>query len=402
MGWVRRGILPIIIMLVIISIALSPAAPLQAADHGDAPLAGNDRGADLNDVYLFLDPADNSKLILIMTVHGFIMPGENSNFGIFDPSLRYRFEIENTGDARADGFIDVRFSPRVADSTGVPVAQTATITLFNGRTFTAPTTNSSSTADVAPTPVLTTDPQTGVVFFAGLADDPFFFDIPGFARFTASLRAGAPNPGAFSRGRDSFAGYNTMSIAFSIPVSLIRSRGNEVGAIIQTQRQTPRYYNSRTGEASGAGRWNTVDRMGIPAVNVVLIPFNMKNAHNGGTPVEDANRRFWPGILDTLANLFKTDATSIAIFEDLIVKRGDFLRLNLTIQNTGTNPEAGFPNGRRLNDDVVDILNMLINNRVPLPDNANGVDVPLRSSFPFLAPSQQPRAPGNTDDNTRN
>jgi hypothetical protein len=142
--------------------------------------------------------------------------------------------------------------------------------------------------------------------------------------------------------------------------------------------------------------------MGIPAVNVVLIPFNMKNAHNGGTPVEDANRRFWPGILDTLANLFKTDATSIAIFEDLIVKRGDFLRLNLTIQNTGTNPEAGFPNGRRLTDDVVDILNMLINNRVPLPDNANSNDVPLRSSFPFLAPSQQPRAPGTVDDNTRN
>ena len=402
MGWVRRGILPIIITLVVISIALSPAAPLQAADHGDAPLAGNDRGADLNDVYLFLDPTDNSKLILIMTVHGFIMPGENANFGIFDPSLRYRFEIENTGDERADGFIDVRFSPRVADSTGVPLAQTATITLFNGRTFTAPTTNSSATADVAPTPVLTTDPQTGVVFFAGLADDPFFFDIPAFGRFTASLRAGAPNPGVFSRGRDSFAGYNTMSIAFSIPVSLIRSRGNEVGAIIQTQRQTPRYYNSRTGEASGAGRWNTVDRMGIPAVNVVLIPFNMKNAHNGGTPVEDANRRFWPGILDTLANLFKTDATSIAIFEDLIVKRGDFLRLNLTIQNTGTNPEAGFPNGRRLTDDVVDILNMLINNRVPLPDNANSNDVPLRSSFPFLAPAQQPRAPGTVDDNTRN
>ena len=402
MGWVRRGILPIIIMLLVTASALSPTVPLQAADHGDAPLAGNDRGADLNDVYLFLDPTDNSKLILIMTVHGFIMPGENSNFGIFDPSLRYRFEIENTGDARADGFIDVLFSPRVADSTGVPVAQTATITLFNGRTFTAPTTNSSSTAEVAPTPVLTTDPQTGVVFFAGLADDPFFFDIPAFARFTASLRAGTPNPGVFSRGRDSFAGYNTMSIAFSIPVSLIRSRGNEVGAIIQTQRQTPRYYNSRTGEASGAGRWNTVDRMGIPAVNVVLIPFNMKNAHNGGTPVEDANRRFWPGILDTLANLFKTDATSIAIFEDLLVKRGDFLRLNLTIQNTGTNPEAGFPNGRRLNDDVVDILNMLINNRVPLPDNANGVDVPLRSSFPFLAPSQQPRNPGTLDDNTRN
>jgi hypothetical protein len=142
--------------------------------------------------------------------------------------------------------------------------------------------------------------------------------------------------------------------------------------------------------------------MGIPAVNVVLVPFNQKNMHNAGSPIDDANRRFWPGILDTLQNFYRTDATSIAIFEDLIVKRGDYLRLDLTIPNTGTNPQAQFPNGRRLTDDVVDILNFLINNRQPLPDNANGNDVPLRSTFPFLAPSHQPRVPGTVDDSTRN
>jgi len=85
-----------------------------------------------------------------------------------------------------------------------------------------------------------------------------------------------------------------------------------------------------------------------------------------------------------------------------LVRRGDYLRLDLTIPNTGTNPEAQFPNGRRLTDDVVDILNQLINNRQPLPDNVNANDVPLRPAFPFLAPSQHPRVPGTTDDNTRN
>ena len=94
--------------------------------------------------------------------------------------------------------------------------------LPNGRTFTAPSTNSSNTADVAPTPVLTTDPQSNVIFFAGLTDDPFFFDIPAFGRFNASIRAGAPNPGVFSRGRDTFAGYNTMAIALSMPLTLVR------------------------------------------------------------------------------------------------------------------------------------------------------------------------------------
>ena len=396
-----RSSVAVFVLLVAIAIILTPAARFDAADHGDAPFVAHDSGGDLNDVYFFRDPNDNSRLILIMTVHGFIVPGEASNFGIFDPAIRYRFEIETTGDAKSDGAIDVRFSRRVAVG-GSPQAQTATINLPNGRTFTAPSTNSSNTADLAPTQVVTTDPQSNVSFFAGLTDDPFFFDIPAFGRFNASIRAGAPNPGVFSRGRDTFAGYNTMAMALSLPISLIRGPANHIGVIIESQRRTPQFYNSRTGEVTGAGRWTNVDRMGIPAVNVVLIPFNQKNSHNAGSPVDDANRRFWPGILDTLQNFYRTDATSIAIFEELLVQRGDFLRLDLTVPNTGTNPEAAFPNGRRLTDDVVDILNFLINNRQPLPDNANGNDVPLRSTFPFLAPSQQPRTPGTTDDNTRN
>ena len=390
-----------ILLLLIISICLTPATYLKAADHGDAPLTAHDLGADLNDVYMFRDPNDNSRLILIMTVHGFIVPGEASNFGIFDPAIRYRFELETTGDARPDGDIDVRFSPRVAVG-GVPQPQTATISLPNGVTFTAPSTNSSNTADVAPTPVITTNSQTGVMFFAGLTDDPFFFDIPAFGRFNASIRAGAPNPGVFSRGRDTFAGYDTMAIALSIPISFIRGPGNTIGAIIETQRRTPQFYNSRTGEVAGAGRWTNVDRMGNPAVNVAFVPFNQKNMHNAGSPVDDANRRFWPGIQDTLQNFYRTDATSVAIFEDLIVRRGDYLRLDLTIPNTGTNPEAQFPNGRRLTDDVIDIELTLMNNRMPMGDNVNGNDVPLRTAFPFLAPSQQPRVPGTLDDNTRN
>ncbi|MGH9957026.1 MAG: DUF4331 family protein, partial [Pyrinomonadaceae bacterium] len=129
---------------------------------------------------------------------------------------------------------------------------------------------------------------------------------------------------------------------------------------------TPQFYNSRTGEVTGAGRWTNVDRMGIPALNVVLVPFNQKNSHNAGSTVDDFNRRFWPGILETLQNFYHTHATSIAVFQDLVVRRGDFLRVDLTIPNNGTNSEAQFPNGRRLTDDVVDILNFLINNRQPL------------------------------------
>src|SRR5439155_21852053 len=181
-----KWLLALVVLLLVMAILLAPATRLNAADHGDAPLTAHDIGADLNDLYLFRDPNDNSRVIMIMTVHGFIVPGENSNFGIFDPAIRYRFLIENTGGAKPDGAIDVRFSPRVAVG-GVPQAQTATINLPNGGTFTAPSTNSSNTADAAPTPVITTEAQSGVTFFAVLTYDPFFFDIPAFGRFNASI-----------------------------------------------------------------------------------------------------------------------------------------------------------------------------------------------------------------------
>ena len=87
------------------AIALTPASRIDAADHGDAPYLANDRGADLADAYFFLDPADNTRVIVAGTINGFIVPGEMVNFGIFDENLRYRFEIENTGDARPDLFL---------------------------------------------------------------------------------------------------------------------------------------------------------------------------------------------------------------------------------------------------------------------------------------------------------
>ena len=108
-------------VLVAMAVVMAPARRLDAADHGDAPLTAHDLGADLNDVYMFLDPNDNSRLILIMTVHGFIVPGENSNFGIFDPAIRYRFEMDTTGDARPDGDIDGRVELHPGDIASVVV-----------------------------------------------------------------------------------------------------------------------------------------------------------------------------------------------------------------------------------------------------------------------------------------
>jgi hypothetical protein len=382
-----------------------PVSDTQAADHGDAPLADEDRPADIDDVYAFLDPNDNSRVVLIATLYGFIVPSEAVNFSAFDPRVRYLFGIETTGDARADLFIDVRFSPRT--STTSP--QTATVILPFGDTFTASTTVP-TLADNPNPPTITTDPATGVSFFAGETDDPFFFDIVGFNRFVASVLGGAPNAAALQRGRDSFAGYNVQAIALSIPVSYLKLQrtggnpgANVIGVNLQTQRQR-RTVIGRGGEINATGGFQTIDRMGNPAINVALIPFARKDEYNFASTQDDASGVFAGDIVGTLKALGTND-TNIGILAGVAVAKGDFLHLDLSVANSGSgggsNAGAGFPNGRRLQDDVIDTILFFVANQTTIGDNVNANDVAFRSSFPFLAPPQQPRASG-TDDNTRN
>ena len=381
-----------------LAFSLNAAPCIHAADHGDAPIAGNNQSTDIADVFAFLDPNDNSRLVVAMTQRGFVAAGENANFGIFDQFLRYRLQLETTGNAKPDQFIDVTFT--AVEGSGGP--QTATIKLPSGQTFTAPSTRS-STAATAPTQVVTTDSTSGVLFFAGLVDDPFFFDIPGFGRFVASVRAGKPDPTQLQRGRDSFAGYNVMGIALSVPLSLLPNT-NIIGVsgVIQRNERT----RVRRREFKTSGKFRQVERVGNPAVNVVLIPFSRKDEYNFATTEDDAKGQFASDIVATLTAL-GTNATNIGILASVAVTNGDFLRLDKRIANTGpnggTNPGAGFPNGRRLIDDTVDTLLFIITNGViTTGDNVNANDVPFGNTFPFFAPSQQPRAPGVIDDNTRN
>ena len=370
---------------------------MNAADHGDAPIAGNNQSTDIADVFAFLDPNDNSRLVLALTQRGFIAAGENANFGIFDQFLQYRFVLETTGDAEPDQFINITFTAPAGS--GGP--QTATIHLSGDRSFSAPTTQS-STAPAAPTQVVTTDSATGISFFAGLVDDPFFFDIPAFGRFVASVRAGAPDATQLQRGRDSFAGYNIMGIALSVPLSFLQSPSSiGVSAAIRRNEET-RVGND---EFDTSGKFRQVERMGNPAVNVALIPFARKDEHNFATPEDDADGQFANDIVATLTAL-GTNATNIGILASVAVTNGDYLRLNTQTANVGpmggTNTGAGFPNGRRLADDTIDTILFFVANQNTLGDNVNASDVPPGNTFPFLALSQQPRDPGVIDDNTRN
>ncbi len=388
---------------------------LAASDHIDSPTIAQDRGSDIADMYAFLDPNDNSQVVLVASTQGFIVSGEHFGMVIFDHNIRYRFEIENTGDARPDLFLDVEYSPGLGRLT----TQTASITLRDGRgrilaDFDAPTTISNQEPQPIPppAPVVTTDLRSGVKFFGGAADDPFFLDDTGANRFVASSLANPGNPDrsllGFRRGRDTYAGFNTMITAVRVPANLLRGTcngGNRIGVNFVTQRRQIQLI--RNGAVIGRGPWLTVDRQGNPLVNNGLIPARRKDEYNGDTTEADARGKYRADLIKSLQN-FATDTAHIDAILGVIQRNGDILRLDLTVPNIGpqggNNPDGGFGymGGRRLTDDVVDMVFTLINNGVLLTDFVDRNEVPLRDVFPFVADPTQPFPPGQeADDHTR-
>lgn len=401
----KAGAGVLVVALLLLGISFSPQR-MYAADHAESTSVSEDPGADLGDSFLFLNPNDNTRVVLAMTVAGFIVPAEQANLGFFPSRILYRFEIENTGDAVPDRVIDVIFSEQTSRS----APQIATIYPYGIKSkagvFTAPTTVA-TTAPVANPFVVTT--VSGVKFFAGMTDDPFYFDIPAFGRFVNSVLGGTPDPSQFNRARDSFGGYNVHTIALEFPVSSLQGAGNVIGLNTVTLR--PRNtHRQNSGTVFGAGGWVQVDRTAVPAVNTALIPFPRKNEYNTATPADDANGQFAGSIVGTLTAL-GTSAANIGILANVAVANGDILRLNVSTPNMSigfgeriTTPGyTGFPNGRRTGDDTVDVLLYFITNQaLTMGDNVNSNEVAIPNSFPFFALPTQPFASGVVDDRTRN
>ncbi|MBA3882359.1 MAG: DUF4331 family protein [Chthoniobacterales bacterium] len=385
----------------------------KASDHIDSPTTAQDRGSDIADLYAFVDPNDNSQVVLIASTQGFIVSGEHFGMVIFDHNIRYRFAIENTGDAMADLFLDVDYSPGLGRLT----TQTARVTLKDAQgnrrlIFTAPTTLSTQRPQPAPAPepVVTTDPVSGARFFGGNADDPFFLDDTGANRLVASSFAHPGNPDksllGFRRGRDTYAGFNTMITAVRLPAALLRGRDSQmIGVNFVTQRRMNQVIAD--GAVTGRGAYVNVDRQGNPGVTNFLIPPPLKNQYNGAKTADDAAGRFAADLTEDLQN-FGTDAAHINAILDVIQRNGDILRLDLTVPNSGpqggTNPGGGFGNfgGRRLVDDVVDATFTLFNNGNLLTDFVDANEKRFRDQFPFVADPTQPFPPGDeVDDHTR-
>src|SRR5262249_12450361 len=106
-GSLKRVATTGLVFLASVSLVLPTIPLVNGADHAEATLVAGDPQADIADVFAFLDPNHNSQVVLAMDVEGFVVPSELLNLSFFAPDVTYRFEIENTGDAIADQFIDV-------------------------------------------------------------------------------------------------------------------------------------------------------------------------------------------------------------------------------------------------------------------------------------------------------
>ena len=239
--------------------------------------------------------------------------------------------------------------------------------------------------------------------FAGQIDDPFFVDL-GSAFDLLDLRPFNPAhdlPLPAEDGVDGVGGYNTHAIALQIPIAQLTKDGalptgpNDPDAVLgiyaSAERKSVRILQ-KDGETKSQGRDVQVSRLGNPLINEVVIPLGQKDAWNGSDPAGDSTfldrylapevTRLANSLYDVLDDAPETSRDDIAAIlltgVDLRAVGGpinlnftgptkaDLLRLNTGISPTAPVGEgnrlgvlagdfAGFPNGRRLEDDVTDI-----------------------------------------------
>ncbi|HXH23435.1 MAG TPA: DUF4331 family protein [Dehalococcoidia bacterium] len=351
---------------------LGSLATAGGADHRDSPLNVSNPTADINDVYAFRG-ANPNNLVLAISLNPLIAPSDNNTRGRFDPRVQYQVHIDRTGDLVDEATVNIRMTTQadslIIEGLGAPI--TAPITPPN-----------------AATPVITT--TGGVSVFAGLRDDPFFFDLTGFQGFVANpqVPAAGLRPAGAGQPADAFAGTNILAIVIEAPVTAVTGAANANTGTIRTWVST-----TRDGQR--------IDRMAIPAINTALIPSAQKDAFNAGNPINDATA-FRPAALATINTLrgavdrlfgpsspqnggplgpLNSEQVAAALIPDVVT-----INFAQALQ---------FPNGRRLQDDVVDAALGVVLNRggaAGVSDGVNANDRAFLPAFPYLAEPHQPAA----------
>ena len=329
------------------------ASTIGAADHLDAPLVQQDGRTDINDIYAFTN-GDNT--VLVMTVNPLAGVLNGTALRVNSP---YEFLIDNDGDYVED--VVYRVQAGAPDANGIQ-----NITLFDVGGDTPRIARGTSEANV---PV-----WGGGSLFVGLRDDPFFFDLVAFQ----DQVQGAGGSRTFCDGNenDFFAGANVTAIVLEVPSSNLTADSSVVNIWART-----------------ADRNGTIDRMGKPALNTVLIPSGTKDAYNATTPDGDV-AAFSTTFQNNLLFLSGLDGSGYTADEAAFIA-GLLLPDVLTLDTTST---AGFTtgplNGRQLAEDVIDFELLVVTgglgvNGSPVltSDCVDANDVPFLVTFPYLAPA---------------
>ena len=355
---------------VIMALSAGLSAPSGfASDHREAPLMQEDGTADIADFYAFRNPNDASKLVLAMTVNAASVPQQAALYN-FSPNVLYRFNIDNDGDAAIDHHIDVTFS------SSVPGPQRLKAVFPNGEVVEGEVTLPTTIGPEPNPPILLESSRgSGVRIFAGPRDDPFFFDAVGSSRFVSGT--------GFFTGTDGFAGQNVSAIVVEVPLSMVADESGRLQIWGETGRPNVTLRRSRSTQVQQNFRpFRQIERAGNPSVNFTFIPPTLRDLFNVRKPRHDA-KNFMDSIVASLKAI-GTDEENIEILLKIIVP--DTLKLDLTEAD-------GFPNGRRLEDDVMDTLFFYLSNQADprLADGVDENDVVFLNEFPFLArPHQAP------------
>jgi Domain of unknown function (DUF4331) len=286
--------------------------------------------------------------------------------------------------------------------------------------------------------------NNGGKVFSGQRDEYFYIDVGGVFDALNLRSIGA------SGGVDTTKGYNVSAIAIEVPIQeLTRTRAIPassiatdavVGVWATASRRSTQVINA-DGSRVKEGPWRQISRLGNPLVNEVVIPLRLKDAFNSLSPVNDAVAA--PFVLDPelarimqavygitippaprndLVSIFATGIpvnavtgpTYTTFLSDGVPH--EYLRLNVGIAPTPFasinrlgllgGDVAGFPNGRRVHDDVTDIALRAMAGGTPFtpptniaPNNTLGDGVSsnpegmLLTRFPYLLPPNQGNQP---------
>jgi Domain of unknown function (DUF4331) len=385
-----------------------------ASSHREAPLIAEDPSADNTDLYAFRSPDKPNTVTIIANWIPGEDPAAGPNYYTFSPSAKYKLNIDRNGDARPDLVYEFRF-----DRTAGPAFLGNTVqrwSMWRNKKLFARGKTPPNNIGPRSTPNydrLVADSivqKDGVSIFAGQRDDAFFGDIGAIFDLLAFRRGTGANGG----GKDFFAGYAVHAIALQIPISQLDAKNSTIGVWASTERQNV------TVEGKLKRGWTQVSRLGNPLVNEVVVPTAFKDQWNRSEPKDDkqfAGPVVTPILAKLMNDLYKLNAPETNR-DDLVAVFGtgvkglnytgdtvaDMLRLNYSIPVTPAGQvsrlgviggdNGGFPNGRRLGDDVVDaaervMAGFLKGNKVELGDGVNAGDVPALGSFPYEADPPQ-------------